>query len=48
MGTDNGKRGSSGVAVSLVDIALGQLRLVLDDVKNESGSDRGLWSHHVR
>jgi hypothetical protein len=47
METDNGKRGASGVVVSLVDIAPGQLRLVLDDVKNQSLSERGTWTHHV-
>ena len=47
METDNGKRGASGVVISLVDVAPDKLRLVLDDVKNESGSERGPWNHHV-
>jgi hypothetical protein len=45
--TDNGKRGSNGVVLSLVESVPGKLRLVADDVKNESGSDRGPWTHHV-
>jgi hypothetical protein len=47
MKTDNGKRGASGVVISLVDVAPGKLRIVLDDVKNESESECGPWSHHV-
>lgn len=47
METDNGKRGSSGVVLSLVETTSGNLRLVIDDVKNESGSNRGPWAHHV-
>ena len=47
MNTDNGIRGSSGVVASLVEIEPGRLRLVLDDVKNGSGSRCGPWTHHV-
>jgi hypothetical protein len=47
METDNGKRGASGVVISLVDVGNSKLRIVLDDVKNESGSKLGPWSHHV-
>jgi hypothetical protein len=45
--TDNGKRGSSGVVLSLVESAPGKLRIVADDVKNTSGSELGPWAHHV-
>ena len=47
MQTDNGKRGSSGVVLSLAESAPGKLRIVADDVKNESGSELGPWSHQV-
>ena len=47
MDVDEGKRGSSGIVASLVETEPGQLRLILDDVKNESTSGRGPWSHHV-
>ncbi len=47
METDNGKRGGSGVVISLVDVAPDKLRIVVDDVKNESRSERGPWRHHV-
>lgn len=47
METDNGKRGASGLVLSLVDAAPGKLRIVVDDVKNESGSERGPWAHNV-
>ena len=35
------------MVLSLVESTPGKLRLVADDVKNESGSECGLWSHHV-
>lgn len=44
---DDLKRGSSGVVCSLREIGNGRLRLVLDDVKNESGSLQGPWKHYV-
>ena len=47
MESDNRKRGASGVVISLVDVVPDNLRVVLDDVKNESGSECGPWSHHV-
>lgn len=47
METDNGKRGESGIVISLVEIAPDKLCVVLDDVKNKCGSERGPWSHHV-
>lgn len=47
MESDNRKRGASGVVISLVDVAPDNLRVVLDDVKNESESECGPWSHHV-
>jgi hypothetical protein len=45
--TDDAKRGACGVAVSLLDLQNGQLRLVLDDVKNERGAAHGPWLHHT-
>jgi hypothetical protein len=45
--TDDGKRGASGVVISLVERKPGELRLVLDDVKNGSGSGNGPWHHHA-
>ena len=45
--TDNGMHGSSGVVFSLVESTPGKLRLVADDEKNEGGSERGPWTHHV-
>jgi len=45
--TDNGKRGSAGLVLSLVESKPGRLRLVVDDVKNKSGFDQGPWVHHV-
>jgi hypothetical protein len=44
--TDNGKRGPCGVLLSLVEGKPGELRLVLDDVKNDSELGRGPWRHH--
>jgi hypothetical protein len=44
---DEGKRGASGVVLSLVESRPGEFRLILDDVKNESQSERGPWSHHA-
>lgn len=44
---DDRKRGSCGVVCSLREIGNGRLRLVLDDVKNESGFMPGHWKHHV-
>lgn len=35
------------MVASLVEVEPGRLRLVLDDVKNVSGSQCGPWSHHV-
>ena len=47
METDDGKRGASGIVLSLVESQPGELRLVLDDVQNESGSGCGPWRHHT-
>jgi hypothetical protein len=47
MEVDDQGRGSSGVVCSLYETKEGRLRLVLDDVKNESGSNQGPWTHHV-
>ena len=47
METDDGTRGTSGVVLSLVEGQQGELRLVLDDVQNESGSGCGPWRHHT-
>jgi hypothetical protein len=44
---DDLKRGSCGVVCSLREIGNGRLRLILDDVKNESGAMEGPWQHHV-
>jgi|APLak6261663543_1056040.scaffolds.fasta_scaffold05923_3 hypothetical protein len=47
MEVNDQERGSSGVICSLYEAKEGRLRLVLDDVKNESGSNQGPWTHHV-
>jgi hypothetical protein len=36
-----------GVVCSLEELQSGQLRVVLDDVRSESKSTPGGWSHHV-
>ena len=47
METDDGTRGTSGIVLSLVEGKPGELRLVIDDVRNESGSGCGPWRHHT-
>jgi len=45
--TDDLIRSSVGVVCGLRDLPNGRVRLVLDDVANESASSRGPWLHHV-
>jgi hypothetical protein len=47
METDDAVRSNSGVVCCLRDLGNGKVRLVLDDVANESRSTSGNWSHHV-
>lgn len=47
METDDGKRSASGLVLSLAENNPGELRLILDDVRNESDSGRGPWRHHA-
>jgi len=45
--TDDSMRSIAGVVCSLRDLPNGQLRLVLDDVANESKSTVGPWAHRI-
>lgn len=44
---DDSVRSVAGVVCCLRDLPNGQVRLVLDDVANESNSTTGPWSHRV-
>lgn len=47
METDDFVRSSAGVVCGLRDLPNGRVRLVLDDVANESESNLGPWGHRV-
>jgi len=47
METDDLVRSHSGVVCCLRELPNGKLRLVLDDVANESETASGRWKHHV-
>ena len=47
MENDNGIRGKNGVVLSLLDLGNNKLRIVMDDVSNESGSCKEPWKHEV-
>ena len=47
MGIDNGIRGKNGVVLSLLDVGNNKLRIVMDDVSNESGSNKSPWNHEI-
>jgi len=47
MGTDNGIRGKNGVVLSLLDLGNNKLRIVMDDVSNQSGSNKEPWKHEI-
>ncbi len=42
---DNGKRSRFGVVASLVKEEDGKIRLIFDDVKNQSCANKGPWSY---
>ena len=47
MSSDDSIRSSAGVVCCLRELPNGQLRLVLDDVANQSESTSGPWEHRV-
>jgi hypothetical protein len=46
-GTDDQKRGSTGVVCSVHALSNGKLRVVMDDVTNSGTSGRGPWQHRA-
>ena len=40
-----GKRGKNGVVLSLLEVDGNKLRILMDDVSNESGSTQTPWNH---
>jgi len=45
MDSSNKKRGEHGVALSLLRLPDGRLRVVMDDVRSLSPGERGPWQH---
>ena len=47
MENDDGVRGKNGILLSLRKVGDDTLRIVMDDVSNESGSTQAPWNHEV-
>ena len=47
MDTDDGVRGKNGIVLSLREVDNDTLRVVMDDVSNESSSTKTSWNHEI-
>ena len=47
METDDGRRGTNGIVLSLREIGGEKIQIIMDDVSNSSGSTKDAWKHEV-